>query len=172
MADPSFRSDDQLSDVDRLPVDPDVDGGSTRRGVARPVHLRPSYLLLVAAGGAAGTAAREGVTLLIPPLDDFPLATFVINVIGAFALGALLEGLARLGADEGRRRGLRLLLGTGVLGGFTTYSSLATGGAQLVSAGQAAVGVTYLLVTVAVGGLATWAGIAVAAHRRSVGGGR
>src|SRR5699024_11239433 len=58
-------------------------------------------------------------------LSDLPVGTFLANISGAFLLGLLVESLSRRGADHGRRRDLRLLLGTGLLGGYTTYSALA-----------------------------------------------
>jgi CrcB protein len=91
-----------------------------------------------------------------------PVIILAINVVGAFALGCLLDSLTRRGADEGARRTARLLLGTGVLGGFTTYSALATGTSLLLTAGQAGAAIAYGLATVVLGGLATFAGIAAA----------
>ena len=142
------------------PLDPDAP--TTSRGT-RPVHLRPGAVLVVAAGGAVGTAAREGMSLAVPSIGGFPLAILLINVVGAFLLGLLLEALARRGADEGRRRTLRLLLGTGFCGGFTTYSALASATALLLVDGDAATGVLYAAATLLVGGLASWAGIACGA---------
>ncbi|MCU1586159.1 MAG: crcB 1 [Microbacteriaceae bacterium] len=134
---------------------------------ARPPHLRWRYLGLVALGGVAGTAAREALSLTVPSLGGVPVIILAINVVGAFALGLLLDSLMRRGADEGTRRGVRLLVGTGVLGGFTTYSALATGTSLLFTEGQPAAGIAYSLATVVLGGLATFAGIALAtaAHR-------
>ncbi len=147
---------------DPLPLDSDleVDEGTAR--APRPVHVSPAYLVLVALGGAVGTAAREALTLAVPSLGAFPLAVFGINLLGAFLLGVLLESLVRRGPDVGTRRALRLLLGTGVLGGFTTYSTLATDAASLIAGGQAAVGVAYALATLVLGALATWGGIRLA----------
>jgi CrcB protein len=70
-----------------------------------------------------------------------------------------LETLASRGPDDGRRRRLRLLLGTGVLGGFTTYSALATETGLLLTDGRAGAALLYALGTVIVGALASWAGI-------------
>src|SRR3712207_1753280 len=84
------------------------------------------YIGLVLLGGTVGTGLREAITLLTPRVADVPVATVGINVVGAFLLGVLLEHLARSGPDAGRRQDLRLLLGAGGLGGFTTYSALAT----------------------------------------------
>lgn len=153
----------------RLPMDPDLDVDDVGGGEPRPVHLRPAYLLLVVVGGTFGTAGREVISLAFPPLDGIPYAIFAINIVGAFLLGILLEALSRRGPDHGRRRTIRLLLGTGVMGGFTTYSALATDAAHLIGGGSALTGITYALATVLVGAAATWAGIAVAAatHRPS-----
>lgn len=131
----------------------------------RPVHLAWSSILLVLVGGTAGTAAREALSLAIPPVGGMPVAIFLINIVGALFLGALLEALSRRGPDAGRRRSLRLLLGTGFAGGFTTYSALAVDTGVLLTGGDAFVGVLYALATVAVGALATVTGIALAAAR-------
>ncbi|MGR0221283.1 fluoride efflux transporter FluC [Agromyces sp. ZXT2-6] len=126
-----------------------------------PPHRRWSYLGLVAAGGTVGTALRQGMLLLAPDLDRFPVTTFGINLAGAFALGLLLEVLVRSGPDEGRRRGIRLLVGTGVLGGFTTYSALATATAMLTVTGLTGWAVAYALGTVVLGAAMSVAGIAL-----------
>lgn len=133
----------------------------------RPTHLRPSYLGLALLGGTFGTAAREAISLAVPDLGGIPVAIFAINILGAFCLGLLLDALARRGPDEGGRRTMRILLGTGFMGGFTTYSALAADTAALLGEGAVGSGLGYGLATVLVGGLATWAGIAVAAltHR-------
>lgn len=146
-----------------------------------PTHLRASSLILVAAGGTLGTAAREAISLTVPSLAGIPVAIFGINILGAFLLGLLLSALARRGPDEGARRRVRLLVGTGFMGGFTTYSALATdaalflggvpgtesaGGVPAVTA-STGIGVGYGLATVIIGGLATWAGIAIGALTRA-----
>lgn len=151
--------------LDELPVDSDVevdDVSPARR--PRPVHLRPQYIGIVFVGGAIGTGVREALSLLIPSVGGFPMAIFVINVTGAFALGIALEILLRLGPDEGRRRRLRLLVGTGFMGGYTTYSTLAVGTAQALTGGSIAVGILYGLVSIIAGAAAGFAGIAVSAE--------
>jgi CrcB protein len=131
------------------------------QGQSAPPYVRPAYLGLVFLGGMGGTLARFGLAAALPTPGELPLGIFLINIAGAFALGLLLEALARRGADHGRRRALRLLLGTGFLGGFTTYSALAVDSALLLGAGRAVEGVAYLAVSVLVGLGATAAGIAV-----------
>ena len=102
---------------------------------ARPLHARPWALALVAAGGALGTLARYGLEHgLGNPPGAFPTATFTANVTGAFLLGLLLHALVLAGDDTGARRAARLALGTGVLGGYTTYSSFAVQSVLLAEA--------------------------------------
>jgi CrcB protein len=141
------------------------------------VHRHRRYLGLVFLGGTVGTAAREGLGLLLPPVDlasgtQLPLTTLGINLVGALLLGLLLEALVRRGLDSGGRRTVRLLLGTGLLGGFTTYSALATDSVLLIHGGNVGLALAYALGTVLLGGMATWAGIVLGAalHRREVGG--
>ena len=146
--------------VDRLPADSDTEVDDTPAGAVRPSHLRWSHLGLVAAGGALGTAGREALSLAHPAAaGGFPVTTFLINAVGAFLLGFLLEYLTRGGPDEGHRRSLRLLLGTGVLGGFTTYSALATDTAVLTS-GSTGLAFGYAAATLVVGVVASTVGIA------------
>jgi CrcB protein len=141
----------------------------------RPIHLRPSYLGVVWLGGTLGTGCRYliGRTMSARPapadrawFDDLPLGTFLINIVGAFVLGILLERLAHAGVDRGRRRLLRLLAGTGFLGGFTTYSALATETVGLVRDGRLTLAVGYALGTALVGVIAAFGGVLVAARRR------
>lgn len=81
-------------------------------------------MLLVVAGGAAGTAARLALGLLLADAGVLPV--LLANVVGAFLIGVLMaRPFGRLA--ERARADLRLLLGTGALGGFTTYSAFMTG---------------------------------------------
>lgn len=123
---------------------------------------------LVFIGGMLGTLARFGVTTIVPTWGAVPVATFFVNVVGAFALGCLVEALVHGGDDVGARRGVRLFVGTGVLGGFTTYSALAVDTDGLLLTAPPALGVLYAGATVLVGAAASLAGIAVgaAAFRR------
>ncbi|GAB2539475.1 CrcB family protein [Brachybacterium huguangmaarense] len=131
----------------------------------RPLHRSPAALALVLLGGTLGTAAREALTLAVPPVAGLPAALLLANLAGALLLGVLLEALARRGPDLGTRRSLRLLLGTGALGGFTSYSALSLAVAQgLLGTGTELAGIAYGLGSVAAGALATVAGIALAAR--------
>ncbi|TDE88815.1 CrcB family protein [Occultella glacieicola] len=140
--------------------------------MSRPAHRDPRFLAVVALGGAAGTLARYGLGHLLPHDDGLPVATAVENLLGAFALGLLLEALVRRGAETRTRRLLRLGLGTGMLGGFTTFSSLALEVQQLLADGQVALGLGYGLGSVVLGLAACLAGVALAGarHRRRAAG--
>lgn len=117
---------------------------------------------LVTLGGTAGTLARYLLDTLIGDVAELPLGIFIVNISGAFLLGVLIETLALRGPDSGRRHDLRLLLGTGLLGGYTTYSLLATDIARLLMDQRVWEAAGYGLATVVVGAAASWAGIVAA----------
>lgn len=83
-------------------------------------------ILLVAAGGTAGTAARLALGLAIPDAGGLPVAVLLANVLGSFLIGVVAARRFDRLSDRAVAD-LRLLLGTGVLGGFTTYSAFMTG---------------------------------------------
>lgn len=107
--------------------------------------LRGTDLLLVAAGGAAGAVARYAVDVVAPD-SLFPWPTLAINVVGAVALG-LLPALVVVR----RSRRVALLLGPGVLGGFTTVSAWAGQVRALADSGHVGLAGAYLAVTLAAG---------------------
>lgn len=78
--------------------------------------------LLVCLGGALGSGARYLVALSVPRLlgTAFPYATLIVNVAGSFALAAMMHVAL---ASAVISPNLRLFLATGVMGGFTTYST-------------------------------------------------
>lgn len=91
-------------------------------------------LALVMIGGAIGSGLRYGVGLVLPSsLGTFPWSTFVVNVLGSFTLGALV-GSSMISASITRPS--MLLLGTGLCGGFTTYSAFAIESVLLAQEGQ------------------------------------
>lgn len=131
---------------------------TTASGSPRPTHRPPLYgVLLVAAGGAVGTLSRAGLGLvLVTPPGALPVATLTANLTGAFLLGVLLALLDRRRDD----RTLRPLLGTGLLGGFTTASTLSVELSRLAVAAPL-LALAYLVVTVAGGLVAGAAGLAL-----------
>lgn len=100
-------------------------------------------LLFVMAGGTVGTAARLGLALLIADAGGIPLATLMVNVVGALLIGVLA---ARLPPSSD----LRVFFGAGILGGFTTYSTFAVGSFGLWMDAPL-VAVAYVLLTLAGG---------------------
>lgn len=133
--------------------------------MSRPPHLQPGLVALVGLGGAVGTLARFGLTRALPTGGGWPVATFVANLVGAFLLGLLLEALVRRGPEDEARRRLRLALGTGVLGGFTTFSSLAIEIERLGAGGSALLGTAYGLVSILAGVGCAGVGVALAVRR-------
>lgn len=109
------------------------------------MRLHPA--ILVGLGGAIGTLARYLLGLAVPGI----VGIFAINLSGALMLGWLLTALKTRGPDEGRRVSVRLFAGTGVLGGYTTYSTFAFGTAGLVTGGDTALGIAYAIASVVLG---------------------
>jgi len=136
-------------------------------GLERAPYMRPRMLALVMLGGAVGVTARWQVNeAFTPKPGHWPWATFAINVVGSVLLGLLLETLLRSGPDAGWRRGIRVGAGTGLLGGFTTYSTFIVETDRLVAAGHPWIGAAYALVSIVVGVAAAVAGIALARRLR------
>ncbi len=161
------RVDHQMGSAAALPVDSDVDSLAPRH---RPLHLKMRYVALVALGGAVGALARYALTTILPAPQGWPLPTLLINLAGAFALGALLEGLSRSGPDAGRLRVVRLLVGTGFMGAFTTYSTLALDAVHLFGGARIGAAFLYLAASLFGGAAATILGIwAASGHHRAAG---
>jgi fluoride exporter len=117
-----------------------------------------------ALGGALGALARWAVGEALPsPAGSWPTATLLVNLTGCLLIGVLLAVLL---ARAPTHPWLRPFLATGVLGGYTTYSTFAVDTVHLAEAGAWAAAVGYVLVSVAGGVLAVaaglWAGRAVA----------
>ncbi|MEZ0163374.1 fluoride efflux transporter CrcB [Kineococcus sp. LSe6-4] len=124
-------------------------------------HRDPRLVLLVAAGGAAGTLARWAVSDLAPATGALPAATLTVNVVGSFVLGLLLERLTRRGPETAAGTRWRLGVGTGFCGGLTTWSSFAVEVDRLASTGAVGTAAGYALVSLAAGLLAVLAGAAL-----------
>ena len=177
-AGPSEQPDTAVTD--RLPVDSDPasygtaddeDVGTLGEARAhRPAHLQPGFVLVVITGGMFGALARYGISTVLPAPGGWPLSTLIINLAGAFLLGVLLEALVRRGPDTGRLRVIRLLAGTGFMGAFTTYSTLALETNTLLGAGRTTDALLYIAATLIGGAIATVAGIraAVGHHTKMI----
>jgi CrcB protein len=132
---------------------------------SNPKGKRPDYrswtaVTMVFIGGAIGTVARESLDL-VTPKDLILYSTFIINVVGSFALAVVYAALlARDGTPEFQRR-VRLLVGTGFMGGFTTYGSFAVGVAAAASRGSVGDAALYAVGSIIVGVAAALAGRAI-----------
>jgi fluoride exporter len=112
---------------------------------AQPPHVSPLVgCLATAVGGAVGALARWGCQDAFPVAGArFPWTTFAINVVGS----ALLAGLPLLSVAR-RRPWVGVLLGAGLLGGFTTMSAASVDTFTLLDSGHVALGAAYALGTV------------------------
>jgi CrcB protein len=115
-----------------------------------------SRVCVILLGGALGTSIRAALSLAWPTWTT----TMAINITGALILGALVEWL---GDGRGWRLLLRLGLGTGLLGGFTTYSAFSLEIVQLLQTAPLT-GIGYALVSVLCGVAAACAGSWAAAQ--------
>jgi CrcB protein len=113
----------------------------------------PRILGVVALGGVIGSLARYGLAEAIPHgPGEFPWATFVTNVLGCFAIGVLLARITPRSHPL-----LRPFLGTGILGGFTTFSTFAVDTEKLLD-GHVVVALVYYFGTVTAALLAAMLG--------------
>ncbi len=106
-------------------------------------------LFLVMGGGAIGAALRYQLGRFSGPLAPgslWPWGTFAANLIGGFAMGLLAGWLARGSAVAGEP--VRLLLGVGVLGGFTTFSAFSLETFLMIERGQPLLALGYALASV------------------------
>lgn len=137
---------------------------------SRPLSL-VAQIFCVFAGGLLGTAARAGLSLMQPvahtavQLQAWPWATFTANMLGALLLGFILELWQHLGPDTGTRQATRLLVGTGIMGAFTTYGTFIWETILRLASGNAragVIGVFYALASLVGGLLAAGIGIVIA----------
>jgi CrcB protein len=111
-------------------------------------------LILVMAGGAIGAALRYLASLALPARGGWPWATFSVNVAGGLAMGLLAATLIKGQAGEA----MRLFLGVGVLGGFTTFSAFSLEGWRMIESGQWVLATGYAAASVVASVAATAAG--------------
>ncbi len=103
--------------------------------------------LVVAAGGAAGAVGRYLVDVLASPClgTGFPFGTLIVNIVGSFIMGVLVEGMA-LAWTIGEQ--MRLFLAVGILGAFTTFSTFSLDVGLLYERGKIALIALYVSVSV------------------------
>ena len=118
-------------------------------------------LLIVALGGAVGASLRHLVNLasLRAFGPNFPWGTLTVNILGSFVMGVFVEWLIR---RSGASNELRLLIATGLLGGFTTFSAFSLDVAMLWERGAALAASLYVAASVLLSIAALFAGLALA----------
>jgi CrcB protein len=142
--------------ADRVPTDSDVDLHVPQQ---RAELGRSPWRVLgvISLGGALGALARYGIGYAFPAGSTaFPWATFAINVAGCLLIGVLMVLVTEMWTGHPL---VRPFLGTGVLGGFTTFSTYVVDIQRLVDAGAAGVALGYLAGTVLAALAAVYAGV-------------
>ena len=146
----------------REPVHPDIDLHQAEP--ARHGRDEATMLATIAVGGAAGAAARYLIQQGWPtPAGAFPVGTLAINVLGCALIGVLMVLITEVWS---RQRLIRPFLGTGVLGGFTTFSTYTVDIQQLVAGAHVDIALLYFALTPIGALLAVW--ISATATRRLV----
>lgn len=112
-------------------------------------------ILYVGFGGFIGSVLRYGMSILFAFWAwDFPLATFLTNLIGAILIGTIMEGASLTGLNSN----VLLFLKTGVCGGFTTFSTFSAETSALLEKGKLAVGFSYAFLSVILCVCGIWIG--------------
>ncbi|WP_327299170.1 MULTISPECIES: CrcB family protein [unclassified Streptomyces] len=147
-----------------LPMTDDPVGSGPRAGLPVPVQSQPAagrraaqwpVLAAVSLGGMAGASARYGAALLWLTADGaFPWTTFVVNTAGCSVIGVFMVVISEARSVH---RLVRPFFGTGVLGGFTTFSTYAVDIQGLVNGGHARTALAYLALTLLSALAAVWA---------------
>jgi CrcB protein len=119
-------------------------------------------LLLVFVGAGLGGVLRHLINDAASRLlgNDFPYGILFINVTGSFVMGLLVGWLA-FRAGEGWTRNAQLFVATGVLGGYTTFSTFSLDAFRLIERGQIGLAALYIGGSVVVGVAGLWAGLAL-----------
>uniref|UniRef100_A0AAU3GP34 Fluoride-specific ion channel FluC n=1 Tax=Streptomyces sp. NBC_01401 TaxID=2903854 RepID=A0AAU3GP34_9ACTN len=139
-----MRSDETGPSTAAEPMDPDVDltDSERRRGRWRSRH---AVLMVIALGGALGATARFGAAQVWPTADTgFPWTTLTVNVAGCLVIGILLVAVTEVFSAHAL---LRPFFGTGVLGGFTTFSTYCVDIERLATGDRAGIALIYLAAT-------------------------
>lgn len=139
-----------------------VDGRSPRpapSGRASALRGQAPVVAVVALGGATGACARYGAVLLWPTAPAaFPWTTLAVNALGCAVIGVFMVVITEALSPH---RLVRPFFGTGVLGGFTTFSTYAVDIQRLADHGRASLALAYLAATAGAAMLSVWASAAL-----------
>ncbi|MFN5439730.1 MAG: fluoride efflux transporter CrcB [Bacteroidota bacterium] len=122
------------------------------------INLYNSFLVVT--GSAVGGGCRFWMSTLIQKQStaSFPLGTFMVNMLGCFAIGLVVAIAEKYTSDQ---TNLMLLLATGFCGGFTTFSAFAMENLQLLKNGWNLQSAVYIIVSVVLGIVLVKTGIAL-----------
>ncbi|WP_074032996.1 fluoride efflux transporter CrcB [Exiguobacterium sp. AT1b] len=111
----------------------------------------------VGVAGAVGALARYGLGLLVASFgaSPFPVATLFINLIGSFLLGWLTHRFLQTGKPSPQ---IVTIVGTGMIGSFTTFSTFSVETIQLVEHDHALLAVSYVFLSITLGLWSSWFG--------------
>ncbi|MDX3076992.1 fluoride efflux transporter CrcB [Streptomyces sp. MI02-7b] len=147
------------------PIDPDIQR-SAPAPKSSPMQGQGPVVCVVAIGGALGACARYGAGLLWPTAPGaFPWTTFAVNAVGCAVIGVLMVVITE---RWNAHRLVRPFFGTGVLGGFTTFSTYTVDIHTLIQDGHAETALAYLVATPLIALAAVWS--AATATRRLIAG--
>ena len=119
--------------------------------------------LIVFFGGGCGTMLRHGINRLSAIMvPDFPYGTLIINILGCFVMGLFTSWFALRGEDTSQH--IRLLLTTGLLGGFTTFSAFSLDTAILWQRGEPMQAALYVAGSVILSIAGVFSGMALMRH--------
>lgn len=117
--------------------------------------------LLVGLGGALGSMLRYVFYLAIT-VKQFPLATFAVNIIGSFIIGAVLALSLK---DDLFLNNWKLFLATGICGGFTTFSAFSLENITLLQNEKYFIALVYIVSSIMLGIAAAWLGFMAAGSK-------
>ena len=119
--------------------------------------MNMKLILMIGIGGFIGTIFRYIISIGIQNkfLSSYPFGTFTVNIIGCFLIGIIyaLSDRGNISVEW------RLFIATGILGGFTTFSSFSNETVSMLRDAQYGFALLYVLSSVTIGILATFAGI-------------
>jgi len=114
--------------------------------------------LLVGIGGALGALMRFGAQNWIGSLPNgFPVATFLVNIVGSIATGVLVGALAKFTPQY--QNEIRLFVAVGIFGGFTTFSSFSLDAITLIERGDVLLAAVYVVGSVLLSLAGLWMGM-------------